>query len=359
MMEIAIFGAGVAGLMTAIALRAQGLHPHIYERSALSHQAGIGFILTAEAVAKIESNGVRMSSVPLNEFRYLDSGGEVLHREPMLKGSRCLRRPELIRALLRILPEDGKPVFDAELRELRIQNELVTTAHFSSGECIRADLYVGAEGIHSKAREAMFPCWPKRLAPVMELVGCIYSEEGSEWAGHNFNKFHAKDGGLALGILPVDSSHVIWFMQFDAGRFAPPPESAGPEARKAFAQRLVGNWAAPIPGLINQTDFSRVYLWHPIDADVLPRFHRGNLALIGDAAHPLLPFTSQGVSAAIEDAAVLADVLTTEVPVEQALVHYSAKRREICSQFVEQGRNLTQRFLAPQDASSFSMPLAK
>ncbi|HEX4605049.1 MAG TPA: aminotransferase class I/II-fold pyridoxal phosphate-dependent enzyme, partial [Candidatus Angelobacter sp.] len=80
---------------------------------------------------------------------------------------------------------------------------------------------------------------------------------------------------------------------------------------------------------------------------------------IGDAAHPLSPFTSQGVSSAVSDAVALADSLRTGPDMEQALARYSRERREQCAPYVARGRELTQHFLSPQIGSTVLLPMAK
>src|SRR5262249_20679227 len=168
--------------------------------------------------------------------------------------------------------------------------------------------------------------------------------------------------GIALGVLPVDAENVVWYVQFDARRFPPPGEngSASPEVRQAFVEKLVGDWADPVGDLLDTTDFSRVHLWRPVDSDLIPRFHHRNLVLVGDAAHPLLPFTSQGVSSAIADAVALANALQAAAGADlgEALAVYSAQRREQCSPFVAKGRELTRRFLAPQVGTGALLPVA-
>ncbi|HWZ42235.1 MAG TPA: NAD(P)/FAD-dependent oxidoreductase [Candidatus Saccharimonadales bacterium] len=362
-MEIAVFGAGVAGLMTAITLCAHGHRCRIYERSHLSHAAGMGFILMAEAVDTIESYGVYLEGVPLKSYLYRDAAGAVLVEQPMPAGAYSIRRSSLMSALMRALPPNAVLTFGAELNRLEFdQAGRVSFACLDSKAGpmrIQAELYVGADGIHSRARRGLFPQRPVPTAQVMELVGRVCCPRAIAWAGRNFNKFHAPGGGLAVGIIPVDAEHVVWYLQFDAHNFPPPREDAGPTALRAFAMRLAGDWGDPIPSLLEQTDFSGVHLWRPVDPDLVPHFHRHNLVLAGDAAHPLSPFTSQGVSSALADADLLARKLAAERVPEEALVLYSAERHSQCAPFIAQGRELMRQFLAPRNTSSLVMPIAK
>src|SRR5262249_30001821 len=115
------------------------------------------------------------------------------------------------------------------------------------------------------------------------------------------------------------------------------------------------------PSLLAATDFSRVHLWRPIDTDLVPCFHRGNVVLVGDAAHPFSPFTSQGVSSAIADAVALARELEgarSPGDLEHALTRYSTVRHQECAPFLAKGRELSERFLEPLSESSALLPIA-
>jgi len=355
-MDVAIFGAGIAGLMTAITLHARGIRCRIYERHPHIHEAGMGFILVPEGINCLQSFGVRLAGVPLDQYCCRDASGQIVHEEPMPAGALAVRRPDLIAALVRALPA-GSVTFNSELDNLEFDDSgAVTSALFSSGTRVTAELYVGADGVRSKARQALFPEWPSPLAQALEVVGLATSGRATRWAGHNFNKFHAPDGGIALGALPMATGHVLWFLQFDAERFPLAQENA--ETEREFVYKLVRDWGEPIADLLDTTDFSRVHVWRPVDTDLVPRFYQHNLVLAGDAAHPLLPFTSQGVSSAIADAVALADLIASKNNLADALSQYSSERRAQCAPYVAKGRELMQNFLEPQGANSVLLPIA-
>jgi 2-polyprenyl-6-methoxyphenol hydroxylase-like FAD-dependent oxidoreductase len=107
-----------------------------------------------------------------------------------------------------------------------------------------------------------------------------------------------------------------------------------------------------------------VHRWRTTDLDPLPRLHRGNVVLVGDAAHPLLPFTSQGVPAALADAQTLGQGLVgvdlrRPAELSTALACYSDRRLPVLAQLIEQGRQLQHRFLSPPPAGTAPLlPLA-
>jgi 2-polyprenyl-6-methoxyphenol hydroxylase-like FAD-dependent oxidoreductase len=373
-MNIAIFGAGIAGLMSAITLRAQGQSCRVYERSSLAQEAGMGFILVPEGIDALERFGVHLagdvSGTPLKRYHCCDSAGRIVYEQAMPAGSRGIRRRDLTMALMRAL-DGGEAVVFADFEGLDVGEDFhVTGAHLRlHGDSIAviADLYVGAEGVNSRTRHAIFPDWPVTPDQVPEFVGLVRCDRAAKWAGNNLNKFHAAEGGIAFGILPVDEEHVVWYLQFDSQRFpltadvmhGDPQVLAG--ARRRFVEGLVGAWAHPIPSLVAHTDFSRVHLWRPIETDLIPRFHRGNVVLIGDAAHPLSPFTSQGVSSAVADAIALAEEVDgagSQEDLMQGLERYSARRHAQCAPYVAQGRELVQRFLEPLSEDNAVLPIA-
>jgi aspartate/methionine/tyrosine aminotransferase/2-polyprenyl-6-methoxyphenol hydroxylase-like FAD-dependent oxidoreductase len=369
-MEIGIFGAGIAGLMSAITLRAQGHSCRIYERMRRGHETGMGFILMPEGIECLQSFGVNLSGenggAPLQRYFCRSSSGQILYEQPLPAGTRSIRRRQLIDALMGALPPESTPLFDAELAGLDFDDAgKVTQARLNTGASVKADLYVSAEGIRSRARQALYPGWPSPQAQVLEIVGMVKCKSTVRWASNNFNKFHAVSGGIALGTLAVDSEHVIWYLQFDSQRFPQPAEDANnfAETRKRFVTSLVGDWAEPIPHLLNIADFSRTHLWRPLDTDLIPAFCRENLVLVGDAAHPLSPFTSQGVSSAVADAVALAENLRpknlkSHPDLEHALSHYSTERRKQCAPYVAKGRELTRHFLTPEIGSTILLPIA-
>jgi aspartate/methionine/tyrosine aminotransferase len=365
-MNIAIFGAGVAGLTAGITLSAQGHSCRIYERMRPDYESGMGFIMMPEGIDCLQGLGVKLSGehigASLQRYCCRDSAGQILYEQPLPAGARSMRRQDLITALTRALPAAHAPVFNAELAELKFDAAgNVASAVLSNSTTVKADLYVSAEGIRSRARQALYPGWPSTQAQVMEIVGLVRCESTVCWASHTFNKFFAAAGGIALGTLAVDVEHVIWYLQFDARRFPPPADNAKnfAQVRHQFVKLLVGDWAEPIPHLISITDFSRTHLWRPLDAELVPQFHRGNLVLIGDAAHPLSPFTSQGVSSAISDAVALAEAMKEEAGVEAALSRFSRERREQCVPYLAKGREITRHFISPQIGSTVLLPIAQ
>ncbi|HEX7638589.1 MAG TPA: NAD(P)/FAD-dependent oxidoreductase [Burkholderiaceae bacterium] len=367
-MDVAIFGAGVAGLAAAAALKMAGHSIQVYEKSAAGPgaarpfegaraaaregggplaAAGMGFLVTPDALQALELLGVELpGATPLRRYRHLDESGHALAEHDLHAGAACIRRSTLVAALLEALPKGRLDTQSGGLEGLEFDaHGAVAAARLASGRLVQAALYVGADGVRSRAREALYPCWPTATAPVLEIVGLTEDPHAHRRAGTDFRKFHARAGGLAFGLLPADGQSLVWYLQFDARRLSRLrlPRTAADLRR--FVHERVDGWADEVQQAIAATDFERVHLWFPVDAAPLPRFDRPNLVLAGDAAHPLSPFTSQGVSSAIMDALALTRMLLEEQRLDRALSRYSRERRRACLPYVERGRQLTRLFL--------------
>jgi 2-polyprenyl-6-methoxyphenol hydroxylase-like FAD-dependent oxidoreductase len=358
-LDIVIFGAGIAGLASAIALSNKGHRCRVYERNRAGQDAGMGFILVPEVRQRLQALGVRAAGVPLRNYLCRNQSGEVVYTEEVLTGTSSVLRRDFINALMSAFTASEAVRFDHELQGFEFDAAgRVAAAHTTAGK-ITADLYVAADGTRSRGRSALFPQWPARPAGVQEIVGLARCPQTIRWAAGDFNKFFSANGGLGFGVLQVDADHVVWYVQFDSLAMAAPEGAA---ARRKFVESLVGDWAEPVPHLVASTDFERVHLWRPIDADLLPRFYRHNLVLVGDAAHPLSPFTSQGVSAAVADAVSLAEALESAdgspKSMEQALEDYSRQRRQACAPYIEKGREFRQKFLEPLAERADILPIA-
>jgi 2-polyprenyl-6-methoxyphenol hydroxylase-like FAD-dependent oxidoreductase len=357
-MDIAIFGAGVAGLAAAAALSHDGHRCRIFERRALARAGeGMALLLPPSVGPDLAALGVPAGAgVVLQDYRRRDAAGRLLGREALAPGTRCIPRQRLLQDLASAL--GGRAVVEYGSALLALDRDAggqVLRARLSTGESVRADLYLAADGSRSIARAALCPDQPARLARVHEIVGVIEDDECAAWAGMHFNKFHAPAEGLAFGLLPMQGRQLVWYLQFDSARRTPaaPADAA---ALAHFAARCVGRWGPPIPRLLARSDFARVHLWRPVQAAPGPRLHAANLVLCGDAALPLLPFTSQGTAAALADVSCLRRALHRGAGLADALAAYSAERLPVRHALAGQGAALLDGFL--RAGGSPAVPIA-
>src|SRR5262249_36178602 len=126
-MEVAVFGAGIAGLMTAISLRDQGHRCSVYERGRQAHDAGMGFILVPEGIACLERFGVHLIEPSvgreLDDYFCRDSSGKIIFEQVLPPGTRGVRRRDLTAALMGALGGDEPVLFDQALDGLEFDND--------------------------------------------------------------------------------------------------------------------------------------------------------------------------------------------------------------------------------------------
>ncbi len=336
-MRVGIVGAGIGGVALAKALQQRGIEAHLFERAAKFGEIGAGVQMTPNAAKVIEALG----------------GGAALQRIGFLPQAMVGRNwsdaRELFHTPLReVCPQrfgaDFWHVHRADLHALlcdglapqRVRFNVSCTgvtqdghqavAHFSDGTRFEADLIVGADGIHSAVRDAIWGkteskftghmCW-RALVPVEQHPLPFVSPDASFWMGPKAHivTYYVK-GGAAVNIVAVNESP-DWVAE----------SWTEPSTREELLAAFDG-WHENIIELFKRTDRQQIFKWGLFDRDPMDRWSQGQVTLLGDAAHPMLPFLSQGAAMAIEDAYVLAAALAHfDGDLAQALPAYEAERR--------------------------------
>jgi 2-polyprenyl-6-methoxyphenol hydroxylase-like FAD-dependent oxidoreductase len=251
-----------------------------------------------------------------------------------------MARRSLINLLLEALPDHavhyGRAIDPFDLSE--------GVLRFPNGSALPADLYVGADGQWSAVRNFVAPGHCARPGHVAELISAVEAPDIVKRLGSTLLRVRHPDGGLGAGIVPTSAQTVVWYVTHDTRKWVIDDDPAG---RQGLAG-TVHHWPWPFPELLQRTDFARSYVWRTADMEPLPALFRGNVALIGDAAHPLVPFSTQGVNSALVDAVTLADALSTGGPDSApALQAWSRERTRVVSTYLEYGRARASTFLDP------------
>jgi 2-polyprenyl-6-methoxyphenol hydroxylase-like FAD-dependent oxidoreductase len=178
------------------------------------------------------------------------------------------------------------------------------------------DVLVGADGIHSAVRRAV---WPDSPAPVFQRILCWrgVTEPGSVWPVGGFQTWGR---GARFGAHPLSGQRVFWFLTVRA-----PEPGMRFDDDLAEVRRRIGGWHEPIPALLSATPPDSLLCHDIVDLDPMESYVDRRVALLGDAAHAMTPFLAQGACQALEDAAVLAAELAGDVPT--ALARYDQARR--------------------------------
>lgn len=357
--RVAVAGAGIAGLTFALALRRAGVDCHLYEQAERLTEVGAGVQITPNATRLLHRLGLRdrLTAVAVApraiEMRRWDDGS-LLQRTDL--GDACRRRfgapyytvhrAHLHDVLLSRVPRD-RVHLGARLVAVT-QSAREARLHLSDGTTVAADLVVGADGIRSVTREQIAADRPRYsgqtiyrgLVPADRVPHLTADPRVRLWFGPDQH----------CVCYPVSSGrHVSFGATVSASHWREESWSA-PGDRAELAAAYTG-WHPDVTRLIEAAE--TVSRWALHDRDGLGRLSTGRVTVIGDAAHPMLPFQAQGANQAIEDAVVLASCLADAGPdgLVAALGRYERIRLPRTTRIQQQSRaNATTFHLADGDA---------
>ena len=353
-MDIAILGGGVAGLATALALARRGHEPRVYERRPAPATMGAGVTLWPNAgfvLADLEllDEVLALGGTPAAMHRY-DAQGRSLGGldigplDRLMGYPTCaILRTDLQAVLLRRAREAGVPVaFGREATAIANDPDGRAVVHFADGGRLSPDLVIGADGRMSSVARAHVA---GGNAPVYQgFVNWIGVAESSRDLVDGAAIHDYWGHGERVGIVALGRRKVYW-----AGAQAQTLEQARASAAAAQdgewrkVRRLFESWPDPIGAVIDATPPRALRLIAVHDLEPLARWHRGNVLLVGDAAHAPLPTSGQGACQALEDAWHLARCLEDPAmgpgaELEQALERFGGLRREKTEAITRQAR---------------------
>jgi 2-polyprenyl-6-methoxyphenol hydroxylase-like FAD-dependent oxidoreductase len=308
-----VAGAGIGGLTTAVALRRAGWTVTVLERAQQLEPVGSGLGIGPNAVHALDAIGLgtevrRLSAVQgAGGIRRADGRwlvridtGAIADRfgAPQLVALRA----DLVSLLAASLPGGvlgtGVTVTGADPGGPDRPARVIT----GDGD-LTADLVVAADGIGSVIRRALFPVHPGPR--YSGLVAWRFVATASA-AGAAIEPAETWGRGAVFGAVPLPRGLVYCY----ASAAAPPGQAPADPA--AELRRRFGDWHEPVPALIGAAPPAAVLrddvYWI---AEPLPAYHRGRVAVLGDAAHAMTPHLGQGACQAIEDAVVLAALAGT------------------------------------------------
>ena len=222
------------------------------------------------------------------------------------------------------------------------------TLWFTDGHTETADIVVAADGIRSAVREAFFnPAPPvfagfvawRGLVPTALLPKHLHESAVAFGQGHHFNRYLVRRGEL-LNFVAV-ARPVRWEAE---GWTIPAPID---ELQQEFASFDEGTRT-----IIAQAVEGQVFKWGLFGRPWLEQWWQGRVVLLGDAAHPMLPFLGQGAANALEDAMILTRCLTTLSSPEQAFALYQRTRGPRARLITEQTARRGDRYLGEPTADS-------
>ena len=333
---VLIAGGGIGGLATALGLAQKGFRSILLEKAASLGEIGAGIQLGPNAFHAFDYLGVgqaaRAMAVYIDQLRLMDAltAAEITHvdlganfRARFGNPYAVVHRGDLHGVFLRACRA-------SELIELRVSSEVVgydqdgpsVTAHLANGARVTGALLIGADGLWSNIRKQVTADGPPRVSGHTTYRSVIPTEEMPEdlrwnaatlWAGPKCHIVHYPLSGWKVFNLVVTYHN-------DA-----PEPVAGQAVPEAEVLRGFAHIHERAQSIIRHGRDWR--LWVLCDRDPNPRWVDGRVALLGDAAHPMLQYFAQGACQAMEDAVCLSHMLA-QYPDDRAaaLEHYRAQR---------------------------------
>jgi len=314
--SIGIIGGGIGGLTAAASLLRAGFDVQVYEQARTLGEVGAGINIGPNASRILHRLGIadelgRTGVKPASFDQRRWDDGRILLRSPLGEAVEkafgapyyTFHRRDLHRALANAIPADRTHLAH-RFTHLMDHGDRVE-AYFENGASISVDALIGADGIHSVVRHALFGPEKPRFTGCVAYRGMVPSNHlrhldleltNQIWMGPNahFVHYFVSAGRLVNFVAITEQDSWLGESWVDRGEVA--------DVLAAFQ-----GWHDQVLSIIGAAD--ETYKWALFDRSPLQSWSAGRITLLGDACHPMLPFMGQGGAQAIEDGATLTTCL--------------------------------------------------
>jgi salicylate hydroxylase len=334
-LEIGIVGGGIGGLAAALSLQQAGFDVHVYEQAGALGEVGAGIQVSPNASRILHRLGLAdelaaLGVRPLSWHQRRWDDGRTLLRSPLGEAvveafgfpHYQMHRADVLSTLVGALSEDrvhvGHRFTGLSERGKRVE------ARFDNGARVETDVLVGADGIHSAVRGALFGPESPRFTGCVAYRGLVPADRlrhlgldvtAQVWMGpgKHFVHYFVQSQKLVNFVALIEQDTWTRESWTDRGEVA--------DALTAFE-----GWHPQVREILGAVD--ETFMWALFDRPPLERWSVGRVTLLGDSCHAMLPFMAQGAAQAIEDGASLSACLGAAGPedVTAALRRYETLR---------------------------------
>lgn len=335
-----VVGAGLGGLTAALALQRSGWRVRVYEQAEALGEVGAGITLSPGAGRGLASLGlaaeVLASSLPVPDIAFLHYRTGALLAGSLDQGAppdhgfetpRHIHRADLHAILAAaVMGEDADSLVLNKRLDRVTQTRSGVVSHFADGGAAHADILIGADGARSAVRREIIDQDPPKFAGQIAfrcliprslaapVLGGAHAAV-SIGAARVFNRYLIRGGSL-LNVIGI-ARREAWSAE---GWSTPAKVEDFLEAYQGFHEGVLN--------LIRLSPPSTLIKWGLFVRPPIDRWSSGRVVLLGDAAHPILPFLGLGAALAIEDGVVLARALALTDRPESAFDAFQSARRE-------------------------------
>jgi salicylate hydroxylase len=357
MADVLIAGAGLGGLTAALALIQRGHRVRVFEQAAELKEVGAGVQIGPNGSRLLIALGLqqameRVVCLPFGrEFRHWNTGqawrsfdlGETSVKRfgaPHWTAHRGDFHAVLLDAVRNAAPDvifagNGCVGFE--------QDEHGATIRLANGATATGDVLIGADGVHSAIRQQMFGDGRAEFTGIMAWRGLVPMERLPEHQRRLVGNTWLGVGGHCV-TYPLRRGEILNFVgliERDDWRV----ESWTVAGTTEECLRDLAPWHEDIKTIVRNVDTP--FKWALLGRQPLDHFAEGRVCVMGDAAHPTLPFLAQGANMALEDAVVVARCLDAFDDVPDALRHFERARLERTAAIVRGSADNTKRFHNP------------
>ena len=355
--HVLIAGGGIGGLAAALALLKRGIDVDVYEQASELREVGAGVQLSANAIRVLHELGVHEALRALaceasgkevrlwntgQTWKLFDLGAVSVERYGFPYYT--VYRPDLLAVLAGGVRREKPDAIHLNAPCAGCDESASGVTLRFEGGAARGDALIGADGVHSRIRQALFGAGEARFTGLVAWRGTIPMGKlpahmrrlvGSNWVGPGRHVVH----------YPVHRGEYMNFIGVVEGRDWQ-VESWTARASLADCRADFAGWHEDVHAMI--ANIETPYLWALLGRAPMERWSTRRVTLLGDACHPTLPFLAQGAAMALEDGYILARALQAGGgDIEQGFARYENARRERTARVVHGSAEMARRFHNP------------